>query len=260
MRRRIVLQDFRIVALIPARAGSVRVPGKNLRLLAGYPLLAYAIGAAREAGIFERIIVSSEDRATLDVALHYGADLVIRPEEMAASDSPDIAWVDHAICAVDGTLLERPPAAFAILRPTSPFRRGWWIRRAWERLRADPRADSIRAVRLCSEHPAKMWWHLIPGPYMAPVLLGIGEEAPTHSMPTQELPRVYVQTGALEIAWTRVLPGSISGQMVLTYFTAADAPEAIDINEEIDLERSVILAAEHPEYLPPIRTPAGVEG
>ena len=84
-------------------------------------------------------------------------------------------------------------------------------------------------------------------------MTGIGYEAPWHSMPTQLLPRVYTQTAALEIAWTRVLPGSISGQMVLPYFTEADAPEAIDINEPRDFELAERLAAAHPEWLPEVR-------
>ena len=88
---------------------------------------------------------------------------------------------------------------------------------------------------------------------MAPVLQGIGYEAPWHSMPTQLLPKVYAQTAALEIAWTRVLPGSISGVMVRPYYTEADAPEALDINTEADWQRAVALAAAHPEYLPPVR-------
>jgi len=283
----------RIVALIPARAGSKRVPGKNTRELAGHPLLAYAIAAAQEAGIFERIVVSTETLAIRDVAKHYGADFAMRPEPMAVDDSADIQWLNHTIGSFGGTRLGPEPDAFAIIRPTSPFRRGPWIRKAWDILQAWPRADSIRAVRPCREHPAKMWRETKPpgilprtlteeqvavlkvefeeayrGPhpvqvlkfdeesvrrFISPVMVGIGYEAPWHSMPTQLLPRVYTQTAALEIAWTRVLPGSISGQMVLPYYTEQGAPEALDINDETDWERAVELAAEHSEWLPPVR-------
>ena len=246
----------RIVALIPARAGSVRVQNKNTRPLNGHPLLAYAIGVAQEAGIFESTWVSSDSLEVLDAAARY-ADIrqgqIIRPSHLALDDSPDIEWVTDAMDSLE------PYDAFAIIRPTSPFRRGPWIRKAWEILQACPRADSIRAVRPCGEHPAKMWRRIgitetqaRYTQFISPVLNGIGYEAPWHSMPTQLLPTVYTQTAALEIAWTRVLPGSISGQMVLPYFTERDAPEAIDINEPSDFELAERLAAEHPEWLPSI--------
>jgi len=57
-----------VVALIPARAGSVRVPGKNVRELAGHPLLAYSIAAARESGLFEAVLVSTDSEQTAEVA------------------------------------------------------------------------------------------------------------------------------------------------------------------------------------------------
>lgn len=72
-------------------------------------------------------------------------------------------------------------------------------------------------------------------------------------MPSQELPRVYVQTAALEIAWTAELPRSIAGDIVLPWLCDGDAPEAIDLNSEQDWERIVALAAAHPEWLPPVR-------
>ena len=221
-----------------------------MRELNGVPLLAYAIGAAQEAGIFHRTWVSSDDEDTLVLAADYledGIGLRLRKPELAQDDSPDIGWVTEIaeLAHCD---------AFAILRPTSPFRRGPWIRKAWEILQACPRADSIRAVRPCREHPAKMWRYHVPSAFMSPVLSGIGYEAPWHSMPTQLLPTVFTQTAALEIAWTRVLPGSISGQMVLPYYTEADAPEAIDINTAEDFDYATLIAAEHPEYLPPVHS------
>ncbi len=244
--------ELRIVALIPARSGSKRVPHKNVRELAGHPLLAYAIGAAQEAGIFANIIVSSDAQEVRDIARIYGAIGLPRSLSFATDDAPDIQWVN-------AVFTEREADAFAIIRPTSPFRRGPWIRKAWEILRSVPRADSIRAVRPCREHPAKMWRFFASQSleidkgdplFMSPVMQGIGYEAPFHSMPTQLLPMVYTQTAALEIAWARVLPASISGAMVLPYFTEANAPEAIDINEERDLIQVEALARVHPEYLP----------
>ena len=82
------------IALIGARSGSERVPGKNVRPLAGHPLLAYAIATARQAGVFERVVVSTDSEAIADVARWYGADVpFLRPDEYATSTSPDIEWL-----------------------------------------------------------------------------------------------------------------------------------------------------------------------
>ena len=79
----------RAVAFVPARSGSERVPGKNVRPLAGHPLLAYAIETALQSGVFERVVVSTDSEEIADVARWYGADVpFLRPAEYATSTSP----------------------------------------------------------------------------------------------------------------------------------------------------------------------------
>jgi CMP-N,N'-diacetyllegionaminic acid synthase len=239
----------RLIALIPARGGSKRVPGKNTRTLNGHPLLAYAVAAAREAGIFDHIVVSSDDEATLQLAAASGIGVYPLPRHaaLARDDSPDIDWVNHAM-----EYARHEVDAFCILRPTSPFRRGEWIARAWAYLQANPHADSLRALRPVSEHPGKMWSTAASGRIAQPVLPYRTSAAPWHSCPTQELPRLWVQTAALEIAWARVLPDSISGDVVLPWLCERDAPECLDINQPEDFAAAERLAAEHPEWLPEV--------
>src|SRR3990167_7221570 len=138
-----------IVALIPARAGSKRISGKNTRILAGHPLLAYTIACARAAGIFEAVTVSSESEETLEIAERYGAMTIRRPSKFAQDDSPDILFVEHA-------LRTGADDAFAILRPTSPLRTAQTVREMW-RIFQQSDAHSIRAMAPCREHPAKQW-------------------------------------------------------------------------------------------------------
>lgn len=235
-----------LIALIPARSGSKRVEGKNTRILNGHPLLAYAIAAAIEADIFDDIVVSSDDPLALLVADRYGAIPYGRPAKYATDDSPDIEWVNDVMSKIGGM------EAYALLRPTSPFRRGEWIARAWAYLQANPHADSLRALRPVSEHPGKMWSTSVSGRIAQPVLPYRTTAAPWHSCPTQELPRLYVQTAALEIAWTRVLPDSISGDVVLPWLCEAGAPECLDINYPENFTEAERLAAEHPEWLPEV--------
>jgi CMP-N,N'-diacetyllegionaminic acid synthase len=255
----VVNTSHRVVALIPARAGSKRAPGKNIRILNGHPLLAYAVATAREAGIFNGVYVSTEDFETARIAERYGAKPILRPPEYARDWSPDIDWVTHALDLLH--MAECAPDAFAILRPTSPFRRGAWVYAAWERF-VKFGSDSLRAMRPVSEHPCKMWRLQASGgnagnAVALPLLPFSADSAPWHSMPTQELPRVYVQTAALEIGWAcNVQNGTIAGDRVLGWPCESDAPESIDVNTEADWSRCVELAAEHPEYLPTVETPS----
>lgn len=240
-----------VIALIPARAGSKRCPAKNVRDLAGHPLLAYAIGTAQEAGIFTDIAVSSDSPETLAIAEAYGARAVLRPAALATDYSPDIAWVNHAIETVEAESGQTFDA-FAILRPTSPFRRGAWVKKAWDAFANDEaHCDSLRAMRPVSEHPGKMW--RLGSVVARPLLPFEGMDAPWHSLPTQELPRVYVQTAALEIAWTAELPRSIAGDIVLPWLCDAGDAESYDVNSETDWAEVVALAAAHPEWLPPVK-------
>jgi N-acylneuraminate cytidylyltransferase len=220
------------VALIPARAGSERVPGKNVRELGGHPLLAYSIAGAEEAGIFDAIVVSTDSPEIAEIAAAYGAEVPgLRPPEMASSTSSDIEWVLHVMAGRDEEL-------FSILRPTSPFRTAATIRRALEQLLdLGDRADSIRAVELAKQHPGKMW--VLDGELVRPLLPQPAGETPLHSRQYQALPKVYVQNSSLEIAWSRVLDGplpTISGERVAPLL--AEGAEGFSIDYPDDFERA----------------------
>ena len=233
------------VALIPARAGSVRVPGKNVRPLAGHPLMAYSIACARESGLFDAVVVSTDSEEIAEIARRYGAEVpVLRPAEISTSTSSDIEWVLQS-------MEPRAEELFAILRPTSPFRRGATIRRALDALLAlGDRADSIRAVELCKQHPAKMW--VLDGELMRPLQPQPEGETPLHSRQYQALPPVYAQNSSLEIAWTRVLAedSSISGRRVAPFLT--EGHEGLTIDYPEDFERAERLVASGEAELPPV--------
>jgi N-acylneuraminate cytidylyltransferase len=220
------------VALVPARAGSERVPGKNVRLLAGHPLIAYTIAAAQESGVFDAIVVSTDSPEIAEIAAAYGAEVPgLRPPEMASSTSSDIEWVLHVMAGRDEEL-------FSILRPTSPFRTAATIRRALEQLLdLGDRADSIRAVELAKQHPGKMW--VLDGELVRPLLPQPAGETPLHSRQYQALPKIYVQNSSLEIAWSRVLDGplpTISGERVAPLL--AEGAEGFSIDYPDDFERA----------------------
>ena len=241
---------MRAVALVPARAGSLRVPGKNILPLAGHPLIAYTIAAAHESNVFDAVLVSTDSEEIADVARRYGAEVPgLRPAEMATATSPDIEWVLH--------LMEgRSEDVFSILRPTSPFRGAPTIRRAFDRLvELGDRADSIRAVELCRQHPAKMWLLDDDGP-MRPLLPQPEDATPYHSSQYQSLPRVYIQNSSLEIAWAHVLEEpSIAGRRVAPFLT--EGLEGFSIDYPEDLDRAELAIARGEASLPPVPARVG---
>ncbi|MEE2637940.1 MAG: acylneuraminate cytidylyltransferase family protein [Acidobacteriota bacterium] len=241
-----------VVALIPARSGSTRVPDKNIRGLGGHPLLAYSIASALEARVFGQVVVSTNDETTANVARHYGADVpFLRPTDMAGARSPDIEWVEHALHELAGG--GRHFDCFAILRPTSPFRTADTIRRGWTAFCASSGVDSLRAVERCRQHPGKMW--VIRGERLLPLLpLGPAEQ-PWHSSQMPSLPEVWVQNASLEIAWTRVaLEGhTIAGHTLIPFRT--DEREGFDINDHWDWQLAEAMVQQGRWALPPVTRP-----
>lgn len=238
-----------VVALIPARGGSKRVPRKNVRMLMGHPLLAYTIAAASESGLFSDVIVSSEDEEIAHVARHYGGRVpFMRPSELAGDASPDIEWVLYTLEKLrqEGRSFD----CFSILRPSNPFRQANTIRRAWDLFSGEPGADSLRAVEKCRQHPGKMW--VMDGRRMRPLLPDGPTDPPWHSIPYGSLPAVYVQNASLEIARTRVVfeKKSISGDEIVPFFT--DSYEGLDINYPQDWRLVEDLVAADAALLPRI--------
>jgi CMP-N,N'-diacetyllegionaminic acid synthase len=194
-------------------------------------MLAYTIAAARESGVFESVIVSTDSDDIAAVARHYGAEVpFLRPAAFAGDTSPDIEWLEHIIAEL--ATRGRTWDCFSLLRPTSPFRTAETIRRAWTLFISQEGVDSLRAVEKCAQHPGKMW--IVRGQRMFPLLPFGPETQPWHSTPYQALPPVYVQNASLEIAWTRVVRDrrSIAGDVLVPFLT--DGYEGFDINDAYD--------------------------
>jgi CMP-N,N'-diacetyllegionaminic acid synthase len=240
------------VALIPARQGSKRVPGKNVRALKGHPTLAYTIVAALESGIFASVIVSTDAEEIAAVARHYGAEVpFLRPVPLASDTSPDIEWLDDTLRQLAAA--GRTWDAFSLLRPTSPFRSAGTIRRAWQLFTSQEGVDSLRAIEKCTQHPGKMW--VVRGERMHPLMPFESNGTPWHSTPYQALPPVYVQNASLEIAWTRVVLDrrAIAGEVIVPFVT--EGYEGFDINDPADWVVAEHLVADGQAALPVIVQP-----
>ena len=220
-----------VVGFIPARAGSKRVPHKNVRPLSGHPLIAYAIRSAIDSGVFESVICATDSEEYAAIARHYGAEVQrLRPTAISDDKSPDIEWVVWMLRGLREA--GREFDAFSILRPTSPFRSAETIRRAWRAFTTEAGVDSLRAVEKCAQHPGKMW--VIRGRRMLPVLPFAIGDTPWHSSQYAALPPIFVQNASLEIAWSRVAleGGSIAGDVIVPFIS--EGLEGFDINQPED--------------------------
>ena len=238
-----------IIALIPARSGSKRVADKNIRPLAGHPVIAYTISAARQSGIFSAIVVSTDSEQYAEVARKYGAEApFLRPAEISGDVSPDIEWIEFTLKRLKE--MGRAYDCFSILRPTSPFRVPETIQRAWQEFTAEEGVDSLRAVEKCGEHPGKMW--VIRGKRMMPLLPMGPAGLPWHSTPYQALPEVYSQNASLEIAYSRVVfeGRTIAGEVVMPFFTRGY--EGFDVNRPYDWQLAEELVKTGQARLPEI--------
>jgi N-acylneuraminate cytidylyltransferase len=223
-----------VVAFVPARSGSERVPGKNVRPLGGHPLLAYAIATALQSEVIDRVVVSTDSEEIAEVARWYGADVpFLRPAEYATATSPDVEWLRFTLERLDGAY-----DLFAIVRATNPFRGPATVRRGLEQLLSTPEADSIRAVELVKQHPGKMWVLADDARTMRPLLDQSHLDVAWHAGQYQALPPVYSQNSALEIAWTRVVAetGTREGRVVAPFLT--EGYEGFNVDDEEDWERA----------------------
>jgi N-acylneuraminate cytidylyltransferase len=136
------------VAIIPARGGSKGVPGKNVRLLGGRPLIAHTIEHARQAALVDRVVVSTDDDAIAAAARVAGAEVVPRPAELAGDRTPSEAALVHAV----GVLRDEgwTPEQIVFLQCTAPLRRPGEIDAALRYFRAHAFDSLFTAVRM---HP-----------------------------------------------------------------------------------------------------------
>lgn len=139
----------RLAAVIPARGGSKRLPGKNARTFFDHPLIAYSIAAAQTSGLFSRIVVSTDDASIGRIAEWYGAEYLKRPPELATDAAGLIEVALHFLDALaqDGFA----PEAFCQLMPNCPLRRAEDIRAHHERFAE--RSFQISTVRYRGVYP-----------------------------------------------------------------------------------------------------------
>ncbi|HEY5153464.1 MAG TPA: acylneuraminate cytidylyltransferase family protein [Acidimicrobiales bacterium] len=224
---------MRALGLIPARGGSQGVPGKNLRPLAGRPLLAYTARDALASGL-DRVVLSTDDEAIATVGRELGLDVpFLRPAELATSEAPTLGVVRHAIdvLAAAGDDYD----AVCLLQPTSPVRAPGLIDECLARLAASG-ADSVVTVRPVPLEFHPDWvYHLDADGGLA---LASGAAEPVTRR--QDLTAAYHRDGAVYVTRTEVVQaGSLYGHRVVGVVAAGPS---VNIDTEDDFRRAEALA------------------
>lgn len=223
-----------VLAIIAARGGSKGVPRKNIRDLAGKPLVAWTIEEAKRSKLVTRLIVSTDDVKIADTAKSFGAEVpFLRPQELAQDLSTDVEYLSHAVDWLKNNE-DYDPEIIVRLPPTSPLRRAEQIDQGIDILIDGGDAfDSVRPIVESPKHPYKMW--KINGNLLEPLFSeeAAGLKEPWNS-PRQILPKVYVHTGAMDIMWRKTLmeKRSTSGSRIGYFFMKAE--ESVNIDSEID--------------------------
>jgi CMP-N,N'-diacetyllegionaminic acid synthase len=241
-----------ILGLIPARAGSRGVPRKNLRLLAGKPLLAYTIEAAAQSCI-ERLLVSTEAPEIAAVAQRYGAEVpFLRPAALAASSGvTSMQIVQHALDYLY-TTEDYQPDVVVYLQPTSPLRTAAHID-SGIRLLCESDADSVVSVRQVeSEHPYFMM-RLEQEHWLREYI-----EMDHKPLSRQDAPPLYLLNGALYISrWAYLARASETAPLFSRRCKGLlmDPLSSVDINTPLDF----LLAETILRHYPPVNGPALVQ-
>lgn len=226
-----------ILGLITARGGSKGVPRKNIRLLAGRPLINWTIATALEAGGLGRLIVSTEDEEIAGVALKAGAEVpFLRPTALAgdAARSIDVVIDLLQTLAAAGETYD----AVCLLQPTTPFRSVALLQAALGRFREGDLSGLVTASRVPAHyHPN--WSFIDQGDRLLTPAQGIGSVIPRR----QELPPAFIRDGAVYVTKTEtLLAGSFFGDR-LGYVVNEDVHQ-LNIDTMADWKRAEKIVGE----------------
>lgn len=220
---------MKVLGIITARGGSKGVPGKNLKLLAGRPLLAYTVDSARACPALDRVILSTEDETIAEAGRALGVEVpFIRPAELSRDDTPHLPVIQHAVAWMREQQEYRPDAVM-VLQPTSPLRTSADITNAIALLESSG-ADSVVSVSEVPTHSHPSRTLRVDATGQA-VLFATGEPVRKRINRRQDLPEAWVMNGAIYACRTAVLDGSDSslyGDRVVAYRMPHERSISID--------------------------------
>jgi len=222
-------KDKNILGLITARGGSASIPKKNIKDLAGKPLIYYTIEAAKGSRLLTKTIVSTDDKEIASIAREHGADVpFMRPAELALDDTPHIPVVRHALQWLKNNQGEEYDYVM-ILQPTSPLRTSEDIDQAIKKA-IDEDADSVMSMVELSDFDSKKIKKIEDD-----VIQPMFEDEGDHSARRQQGQKAYKRNCAIYLTKTDVImQDDLFGNISKPYIMPED--RSIDINEPNDFE------------------------
>lgn len=212
----------KVLAIIPARGGSKGIPRKNIRSLAGKPLIAWTIDEAKKSKYIDRLILSSEDEEIIKVARKYECEVLKRPVELAQDDTPGIEPVIHAI-----NTLEEKYDFVVLLQPTSPLRTVEDIDGCIQHCIM---TESPACVSLTEAKQSPYWMYHLDDDMKIKSFVQNGERINCR----QDLPKVYVLNGAVYVAESRFILNNKSFLTEKTTGYIMSEDNSVDIDMELD--------------------------
>lgn len=210
------------LAIIPARAGSKRLPKKNILDLCSKPLIAYSIEAALKSQHINKVVLSSEDDNILNIAQNYGAHIIKRPKELATDTSSSFDTIKHAIETLE------PYDYIVLLQPTSPLRNEKHIDEAIELLL---KKEALAVISVCEAEHSPLWCNILPQNNSLENFLN----QEIINKRSQDLPQYYRLNGAIYIVNTKALLKDKSFFLKENIFAyKMDAQSSVDIDTELD--------------------------
>ncbi len=221
-----------VLGVIVARGGSKRLPGKNVRLLGGYPLIAWSVKAASAARALGRCIVSTDDAGIADAARAAGANVpFLRPPELAGDHVSPIAVLQHAATAMDSAGYVSD--AVVLLQATSPFRSAKVIDQALTVFR-EREADTLTAVTPAPAHPYWTWRET--GGRLEPFF-----SRETMQMDRSQLPDAFIETGTIFVVKRKVLDrGTLYGDVIVPLNVSAVEAHDIDTLDDFVAAEAIV--------------------
>ena len=216
------------LAIIPARGGSKRLPGKNIYPFFGHPLLAYSVAAAVNSGLFERVIVSTDDSHIGEIGAHYGGEFLPRPGEFANDVAPTAAVVLNVL-----ETLGRTSDSVCVLMPIAPLRTSQDVLEQYELFEREQRLFQISVVRYRCVHPH--WALQMDEQGRGNWVFG------DYLVPSQTLGIPYCPSGA--VWWARV-PDLIEQRNFYGnpyHLAVIDGNRGIDIDDKEDMELAELI-------------------
>ncbi|MBX3084417.1 MAG: acylneuraminate cytidylyltransferase family protein [Anaerolineae bacterium] len=220
-----------ILAIIPARGGSKGVPRKNIRLVAGRPLIAYSIAAAHGSQHITRTLVSTEDSEIADVARQLDCAVLMRPMEYAGDSTPMKAVVNHVVTTLRDTSAYEPDI-LVLLQPTTPLRTSAHIDGALNMLLNSP-ADAVVSIVPVPGHFNPEWQ--LTADADGQLQLYNGKTLDKIITRRQELTSTFIRNGAIYAVRTQsfIQNASLYGERCLGYVMSN--AESINIDSEDEL-------------------------